>query len=335
MAKLELTGVKYRFPGASEDTLHGIDLVVENGEAHALLGGSGAGKTTLLRLIAGLATPTAGEIFFADELVANPATTRRPRERGVSFVFQFPVLYESLSAAENLAFPLANTRSLPKADIDRRVQEVAALVGIDDLWRAPPALSLFERQLVAIGKAIIREDVSVVLLDEPLTAVETDAKWRMRQVLKDLHRRAGVTMIYVTHDQTEALTFADRVSVMADGRLLQTGSVTDLIEDPRSPAVGAFIGAPGMNLVPAELLGAGEGTIGFRPEWATIGDGPGVGVTRGVSQATSTRGGRPFGIQFAMLGEHLVKTVQAIDEATPARLTIHRSVRFLNGERVP
>ena len=336
VARLTLDDVRFRFPGAEEDTLKGIDLVVGDGEAHALLGGSGAGKTTLLRLIAGLATPTAGQIAFDTEIVASPSQSQRPRERGVSFVFQFPVLYEGMSVAANLGFPLKNTRTLSSNDVERRVKEVADLVGLADLDRAPAALTLFERQLVAIGKAIIREDVAVVLLDEPLTAVETDAKWRMREVLKDLHRRAGVTMIYVTHDQTEALTFADAVSVMDDGRILQTGSVTELIDEPVHERVGSFIGSPGMNLLPADVLGGASGTIGFRPEWATIGDGPGTPVTLTASQATSTRNGKPFGIQIARIGEHLVKTVQTLDldVQAPARLTIHRSITFVDGERV-
>ena len=335
MARVGLTDVRFRFPGAADDTLHGVELIVDDGEAHALLGGSGAGKTTLLRLIAGLAAPTHGEIHFDDVAMATATTSRRPRERGVAFVFQFPVLYEAMSVAANLAFPLANG-DLSSDSISRRVAEVADLVGIKGLERVPATLSLFERQLVAIGKAIVREDVAVVLLDEPLTAVETDAKWRMRSILKDLHRRAVVTMIYVTHDQTEALTFAERVTVLDEGRILQTGSVAELIDEPVHERVGTFIGSPGMNLVPASLIGEGEGTIGFRPEWATIGPRPGIPVRLGPRQPTSTRAGQPFGTQVAMLDDVVLKTVQIldVDPNGPAYLTVHRSVRFVDGERV-
>jgi glycerol transport system ATP-binding protein len=204
-------------------------------------------------------------------------------------VFQFPVLYEAMTVLENLSFPM---RELATGEQRRRAEDVAVRLGIGGiLKRRPGTLTLVEKQLVAIGKALMRPDVSLVLLDEPLTAAEPEHKWRLRQTLRALQADLGATMIYVTHDQTEALTFADQVVVMHEGTVVQIGTPVDLFERPRHTFVGHFIGSPGMNLLPARVengavmlgdrrvettardpgaAGAGDFEIGIRPEFVAF-----------------------------------------------------------------
>ena len=282
MAEIRLEGLSFRYPGAPTDTLTDLNLAVAKGEAHALLGGSGAGKSTLLNLLSGLLPMDRGGIWFDGENVAD----RTPLARRVSQVFQFPVLYEAMTVAENLQFPLRCTGAT-RATQRARAAEIASLLDLNELLaRRPAQLSLVQKQLVAIGKSLVRPDVSLVLLDEPLTAAQPAYKWQLRQALKAVQRELGTTMIYVTHDQTEALTFADRISVLHEGRIVQTGSPESLVEDPRHEHVGYFVGSPGMNFLDATIeagryrlagidaggtgAAAGACRLGFRPEWARI-----------------------------------------------------------------
>ena len=281
MANIILDEVGFAYPGAFEPTLLPLSVEIKDGEAFALLGASGAGKTTLLNLLSGLLVPTTGRILFDGVDVSALSGS----QRNLAQVFQFPVLYESLTIADNLAFPLRARKAVngfSAADIASRVAKIAGELEIENLLkRKPKTLSLFQKQLVAIGRALMRPDVSVVLLDEPLTAVEPRTKWQLRQSLKRLQEELGVTMIYVTHDQTEALTFADRVAVMAAGKILQTASPQEVYEHPAHEFVGFFIGSPGMNFVaidsatPAPMYAASgvdqsAQRIGFRPEWARL-----------------------------------------------------------------
>lgn len=267
MAAISLHDLSFRYPGAASETLAALNLTIADGEAHALLGASGAGKTTLLHLLAGLLSPTSGKLLFDERDVSHHSG----RQRNVAQVFQFPVLYESLTVAENLAFPL-KTRKAPAKLIAERIAYICDELEIEALrQRKPAGLSLFEKQLVAVGKALIRPDVSMVLLDEPLTAVEPRTKWRLRQTLRRVQQDLGITMIYVTHDQTEALTFADRVSVLAEGGILQTGTPEQVYAEPEHEFVGHFVGSPGMNFLPAQALGvSGAERVGFRPEWISL-----------------------------------------------------------------
>ncbi len=292
MSVITLDKLCYRYPGASLDTLADIDLSVAQGEAHALLGASGAGKTTLLNLLSGLLSPTSGRVLFDGKDVS----TRTGYARNVSQVFQFPVLYETLSVADNLLFPLRNA-SMSKANRQARIDYIAAEFALEGLLdKKPPQLSLFEKQLTAVAKALVRPDVSLVLLDEPLTAVEPQVKWRLRQVLKKTQADLGVTMIYVTHDQTEALTFANKVSVLTEHGILQTGTPTEIYQSPQHEFVGHFVGSPGMNFLPSETLNMSKGdTIGFRAEWLKLKD-TGVHFTAVVSakRDQGTQKGRPY-----------------------------------------
>ncbi|CAN0585203.1 unnamed protein product, partial [Ectocarpus sp. 12 AP-2014] len=208
----------------------------------------GAGKTTLLNLLSGLLPPSRGQITFDDRNVSELSA----RERNVALVFQFPVLYETKSVLDNLMFPLVN-RGWTPVDARKRASDIAGELEIDDVLNLRPnRLSLFQKQLTAIGKSLVRTDVDLVLLDEPLTAVEPAKKWRLRKMLSRFQASHGLTMIYVTHDQTEALTFASQVSVLADGRILQTGTPEDIYSRPANHFVGDFIGSPGMRFIERE-----------------------------------------------------------------------------------
>lgn len=336
MARIALNDLRFRYPGANEDTIRGLDLDVADGEAHALLGASGAGKTTLLNLLSGLLSPTGGSLEFDGEDVSQASG----RERNVAQVFQFPVLYDSLTVADNLAFPL-KLRGASSGEIAGRIDTICDELEIGNLRKKKPrSLSLFEKQLVAVGKALVRPDVSMVLLDEPLTAVEPKVKWRLRQALRKVQADLGVTMIYVTHDQTEALTFADRVSVLAEGRILQTGTPEDVYSAPEHEFVGHFVGSPGMNFLPAGAIGVTEGErVGFRPEWAHVDPVGAIAGTVARLRTLGTREGKPWGIT-TLETEHGGVAVRgpidadAMAPGTKTAIDVQRYIAFTNGRRV-
>jgi len=257
-----------------------IDHVWEDGQAYALLGPSGCGKTTLLNMISGLVIPSQGRILFGDQDVTTAPTSAR----NIAQVFQFPVVYDTMTVYDNLAFPLRN-RGAEQAYVDRRVREIAAMIGLaDQLGQKARGLTADAKQKISLGRGMVREDVAAILFDEPLTVIDPHLKWELRTQLKELHRQFGHTMIYVTHDQTEALSFADKVVVMLDGEVLQLGTPQDLFQRPAHTFVGYFIGSPGMNVLPAQISGAtaqlgdisialgasyaidGTAEIGVRPE---------------------------------------------------------------------
>jgi len=236
--------------------LREVDLAVADGEFFVLLGPSGSGKSTLLNLIAGLEVLTSGRIRFGETVVADAERrlSLSPRRRNVAFVFQSYALYPHLNVYENIAFPLRIARE-SKERIRQAVERAAETLNISDLLPARPAeLSGGQRQRVAIARAIVRQP-SVFLMDEPLSNLDAQLRAAMRVELKTLQRRLGVTTVYVTHDQVEALSLGDRVAVLRDGRLEQVGTPRDLYERPASPFVGRFVGSPPMNLLPARLEG--------------------------------------------------------------------------------
>ena len=226
------------------------DLSVDEGELVVIVGPSGCGKSTLLRLVAGLETPSAGRVLIGGQDV----TEREPADRGIAMVFQSYALYPHLTVAQNIAFPLRMAKVNPR-EIARRVAEVAALLELDALLdRRPRALSGGQRQRVSIGRAIIRNP-AVLLLDEPLSNLDAGLRVRMRHEIARLHQRLGATMIYVTHDQIEAMTLANRIVVMADGRIEQVGAPLDLYRTPASIRVAEAIGSPAINLLPVRIAG--------------------------------------------------------------------------------
>jgi glycerol transport system ATP-binding protein len=221
------------------------------GGAYALLGPSGCGKTTLLNLISGIVTPSRGKILFDGVDI----TTQSTQKRNIAQVFQFPVIYDTMTVGQNLAFPLKN-RGFAKAKVEARVTEIAALLDLTPyLSRKAVRLTADAKQKISLGRGLVRSDVAAVLFDEPLTVIDPELKWQLRSKLKALHRDLDLTMIYVTHDQTEALTFADTVVVMHDGRVVQSGTPAELFDRPAHTFVGYFIGSPGMNIVPAKVKG--------------------------------------------------------------------------------
>ena len=268
-----------------------MDHVWQDGGAYALLGSSGCGKTTLLNIISGLVRPSHGRVLFGGTDVTDAPTAAR----NIAQVFQFPVVYDTMTLRDNLAFPLRN-RGMDATYIAARVQHIAHMIGMEDrLDHKARGLTADAKQKISLGRGMVREDVNAILFDEPLTVIDPHMKWELRTQLKSLHREFGHTMIYVTHDQTEALTFADKVVVMSEGRVVQLGTPQELFETPAHTFVGYFIGSPGMNLLEATVqgnravvqgqqidLGADYGTpegrvqIGIRPEFATLSESGGL-----------------------------------------------------------
>ena len=262
MARIDLKGLRHSYssnPATDADyALKQVDLVWDDGGAYALLGPSGCGKSTLLNIISGLLAPSEGSILF-DGVEVNDKT---PEERQIAQVFQFPVVYDTMTVYDNLAFPLRN-RGVPETQVDARVRAVADMTDLTGmLGKKAAGLTADGKQKISLGRGLVREDVNVIMFDEPLTVIDPHLKWKLRSKLKELHQRVRITMIYVTHDQTEALTFADKVVVMHEGWVVQQGTPVELFERPRHTFVGHFIGSPGMNLMPCELAEGGARVSG-------------------------------------------------------------------------
>jgi sn-glycerol 3-phosphate transport system ATP-binding protein len=249
MAEVALTGVSKRFPGGAV-ALDDLSLAIPDGEFLVLVGPSGCGKTTALRLIAGLEKASDGEIKIGSDVVNGVS----PRDRDIAMVFQNYALYPHMTVYRNLAFGLRERRT-PKAETDRRVREISAILGLDDLLKRRPAqLSGGQRQRVAMGRALVREP-KVFLLDEPLSNLDAKLRVQMRAELKRLHQKLGITMVYVTHDQVEAMTLADRIVVMSGGKVQQIGRPQEVFARPANLFVAGFIGSPSMNLFSGRCAG--------------------------------------------------------------------------------
>src|ERR1700755_2339703 len=264
MARIDLVDLAHSYGGndarAESFALKPVTMTWRQGGAYALLGPSGCGKTTLLNLISGIVTPSRGKILF-DGTDITPLSTQK---RNIAQVFQFPVIYDTMTVGQNLAFPLKN-RGVPKPEIDARVAEIARLLDLTPyLNRKATRLTADAKQKISLGRGLVRSDVAAVLFDEPLTVIDPELKWQLRSKLKALHRELDLTMIYVPHDQTEALTFADTVVVMHDGRVVQSGTPAELFEKPAHTFVGYFIGSPRLNTRPGEGAGV-EARISGHP----------------------------------------------------------------------
>jgi glycerol transport system ATP-binding protein len=279
MAEIRIENLRHSYmanpQGEDDYALKRLSVTWEDGGAYALLGPSGCGKTTLLNLISGLLTPTEGTISFNGRDVSHAT----PEERNIAQVFQFPVIYDTMTVYDNLAFPLRN-RGVPEADIKARVGEIAEMLELTKtLSKRASGLTADGKQKISLGRGLVRADVNVIMFDEPLTVIDPHLKWQLRSKLKELHLKTKRTMIYVTHDQTEALTFADRVVVMNLGEVVQSGTPIELFEKPQHTFVGHFIGSPGMNVLPAEVRG-GKAFFGGQPvETGNAGAATGKGRT--------------------------------------------------------
>ncbi|WP_368187088.1 ABC transporter ATP-binding protein [Aestuariibius sp. HNIBRBA575] len=274
MAGLTIRNLKKAY--GSVQVMHGVDLDIEDGEFVVFVGPSGCGKSTLLRMIAGLEEITSGDVSIGDKVVNDVD----PSKRGVAMVFQTYALYPHMSVYKNMSFGLKQIKT-PPDEIDRRVKEAAEVLQINDyLDRSPRNLSGGQRQRVAIGRAIVR-DPEVFLFDEPLSNLDAALRVQTRLEIARLHERLGATMIYVTHDQVEAMTLADKIVVLRDGRIEQVGSPLELYERPKNAFVAQFIGSPKMNFFqpadmaenaqPPRALG-GDDFIGIRPEHLRVCD---------------------------------------------------------------
>ena len=272
MATIELRKLVKSY--GKTDVIHGIDLGIKDGEFVVLVGPSGCGKSTTLRMIAGLEDISGGEIRIGDQVVND----LDPKARNIAMVFQNYAIYPHMTVRQNIAFGLY-TSKLPKADKDRRVEEAGAILGLTPyLDRRPAALSGGQRQRVAIGRAMVR-DPAAFLFDEPLSNLDAQLRAQMRIEIKRLHQRLGTTIVYVTHDQVEAMTMADRIVVMKDGYILQAGSPLELYENPVDVFTARFIGSPSMNVLRGGQSGSGYGIdaagplfLGMRPHDLKIGE---------------------------------------------------------------
>ena len=301
MAAVTLNGVRKAF--GSTRLVHGVDIAIEDGEFCVLVGPSGCGKSTLLRMIAGLEEITGGEIRIGERVVNNVA----PKERDIAMVFQNYALYPHMTVQENMAFSLKLANEPPEA-IKRRVDEAASILGLTDyLARYPRQLSGGQRQRVAIGRAIVREP-KAFLFDEPLSNLDASLRVQMRLEIGELHKSLKTTMIYVTHDQVEAMTMADKIVVLDKGAVAQVGSPLDLYNKPNGLFVARFIGSPTMNTVTgASAAKRGATTIGIRPEHVDL----------------STTSGEWKGL--VRIAEHLGSDTFLYIDGDAGRLTVRRT----------
>jgi len=285
MGRITLDKVRKSF--GDVEVIPPLDLTIEDGEFVVFVGPSGCGKSTLLRMIAGLEDLSGGQI----RIDGKDATNEPPAKRGLAMVFQSYALYPHMSVRKNIAFPLRMAK-LDKAEQDRRVTAAAQVLNLTDyLDRRPGQLSGGQRQRVAIGRAIVREP-KAFLFDEPLSNLDAALRVGMRLEISELHTRLKTTMVYVTHDQVEAMTMADKIVVLRAGNIEQVGSPLDLYRAPRNTFVAGFIGSPKMNLVGGEIAARhGAETIGIRPEHISVSEGGGdwhgrVGVSEHLGSDT-------------------------------------------------
>jgi glycerol transport system ATP-binding protein len=332
MAEIRLKNLAHSYSsqprGAEDYAIREMDHVWEQGGAYALLGPSGCGKSTLLNIISGLLSPSEGQVLFD----AREVSRMTPEQRNIAQVFQFPVVYDTMTVFDNLAFPLRN-QGVPEARVTSKVHEIAEVLDLHPLLkRKARNLTADEKQKVSMGRGLVRDDVSAILFDEPLTVIDPHLKWKLRRKLKQIHEQFNITMIYVTHDQLEASTFADKIAVMHGGQIVQFGTPRELFERPQHTFVGFFVGSPGMNLIEvrAEVGGVGFGDqhlplsgalaarladlaesrlqIGIRPEFVQ------------VTEETTTGGMQAEVVRVEDLGTYKILTLRLQGHLLKARL---------------
>ena len=306
MARIELNEIAHSYlknpKGESDYALKRIHNEWDDGGAYALLGPSGCGKTTLLNVISGLLTPSKGRVLYDGKDV----TDLPPEKRNIAQVFQFPVLYDTMSVYNNLAFPLRN-RGIQEDEVKKRVLEVADILDLTPfLNKRAAGLGADAKQKISLGRGLVRSDVAAILFDEPLTVIDPHLKWNLRRKLKEVHEQLKLTLIYVTHDQVEALTFADQVMVMYEGELVQIGTPQELFENPKHKFVGFFIGSPGMNFLACTLDG----------NTARV---DGIGIT--LDDDTAALGNKAQGkMEIGIRPMYLEIHTEAVEGGIPARI---------------
>jgi len=306
MARIELNKIAHSYlqepKGDADYALKRIQTTWDDCGAYALLGPSGCGKTTLLNVISGLLTPSQGRVLYD----GTDVTDLPPEKRNIAQVFQFPVLYDTMTVFENLAFPLRN-RGQGSVEVNRRVHEVAEILELTPyLKKRAAGLAADAKQKISLGRGLVRSDVAAILFDEPLTVIDPHLKWNLRRKLKEIHEQLNLTFIYVTHDQLEALTFADKVVVMYEGEILQIGTPQDLFENPEHTFIGYFIGSPGMNFLDCTL----EGNMArFN------------GESIALDEELSAKGQRAEGkLELGIRPTHLEVHSEAVDGSVPAKV---------------
>ena len=333
MAHIQLDLAHSYRPNPQQDSdyaLLPLKMDFEDGGAYALLGPSGCGKTTMLNIMSGLLVPSHGKVLFD----GRDVTRATPQDRNIAQVFQFPVIYDTMTVAENLAFPLKN-RKVPEAQIKQRVGQIAEMLEMShQLDMRAAGLSADQKQKISLGRGLVRSDVAAVLFDEPLTVIDPHLKWQLRRKLKQIHHELKLTLIYVTHDQVEALTFADKVVVMSRGRVMQLGTPDALFEKPAHTFVGHFIGSPGMNFLPAVVDGAtlqvagqrmalparslpeGALQVGVRPEYLALSAPQAAGALQ--CRVAQVQDIGTYQMLTAQVGDHTLKARVAPEVALPA-----------------
>ncbi|WP_166255518.1 ABC transporter ATP-binding protein [Marinobacter salicampi] len=344
MAEIQLKSLAHSYsknPAGPEDyAIRQMSHVWHKGGAYALLGPSGCGKSTMLNIISGLLAPSEGDVLF-DNVRVNELS---PKDRNIAQVFQFPVIYDSMTVYDNLAFPLRNAGQ-PKAKIKVKVEEIAAILELEPvLHKKAKGLTADEKQKVSMGRGLVRDDVSAILFDEPLTVIDPQLKWKLRRKLKQIHEQFNITMVYVTHDQLEASTFADKIAVMYGGQIVQFGTPRELFESPNHTFVGYFIGSPGMNLVEVsredggvrfddtfvplsetlcdhiERVGSSNLKLGIRPEFIQVTDHASDDTHECAVRDVEDLG--TYKIVTLMLGDRVIKARVSEDQDTEAA-TLH------------
>jgi glycerol transport system ATP-binding protein len=317
MARITLDLAHSYKPDPKVDTdyaLLPLKMTFDDGGAYALLGPSGCGKTTLLNIISGLLQPSQGSVRFG----STDVTRQTPQQRNIAQVFQFPVIYDTMTVGENLAFPLKN-RGVPAARIRERVGRIAEMLELSgQLDQRAAGLAADAKQKISLGRGLVREDVSAVLFDEPLTVIDPHLKWQLRRKLKQIHHELKLTLVYVTHDQVEALTFADQVVVMTRGRAVQIGSADALFERPQHRFVGHFIGSPGMNFLPASVAAQAPpraASLGIRPEYVRLAREGDAGAL--PAQVTQVQDVGTYQLLTATVGDSTVRARLSPDAAVP------------------
>jgi multiple sugar transport system ATP-binding protein len=302
---VKFDGVVKRYDNGIE-VIHGIDLTIHRGEFVVFVGPSGCGKSTLMRMVAGLETISGGSI----EIEGRVVNDLPPRERDIAMVFQDYALYPHKSVFENLAFGL-RLRKTPAADVDRRVKEAAYILKIGHLLdRKPRALSGGQRQRVAMGRAIVRQP-KLFLFDEPLSNLDASLRAEMRTEIKKLHQRIGATTIYVTHDQVEAMTLAERIVVLCAGNIMQVGTPDDIYNRPQSKFVAGFTGSPPMNFLPARVV---DGVVAFGAQ------GEALSVPRALADVVRARNGQA--IEFGIRPEDITIASAAESNTLAAKVVV-------------
>ena len=252
MAQIKLQNIAHSYNPDATDSKYALkpfDMTWVDGGRYAILGPSGCGKSTMLNIMSGIVKPSEGRLLFDGDDVTDKSTS----ERNIAQVFQFPVIYGTMTVHDNLAFPLV-CRGYDKSFIESKVNEVAEALSLEGLLsQSAKKLTADQKQLISLGRGLVRDNVAAVLMDEPLTDIDPDLKFRLRRKLKEINQKYKSTLIYVTHDQNEAMTFADNIIVMSEGEVVQKGTPKELFERPNTTFVGYFIGSPAMNLFATEV----------------------------------------------------------------------------------